>query len=184
MFISLDINTTQMGIVSLRSVKQHNGGSQPYSFPQPASYDILLYVDSPRTPLLSGPKPNPQSLHNHSFTLFPSLTPMLKVNNLATSRALPHPARIKLPPARFLRIPPQVPLKGCVAGPAEHGATNCSPGGDDNVDAAVGVVILCSLIGWLIWVRVLPHDECFIERVEVVFPIAVAAVGQGLLATI
>lgn len=88
----------------------------------------------------------------------------------------------------LLRVPSKVALEGCIAGPAEHRAADGAPGGDDDVDAAVGVRVAFSsaVVVVVVEVRILPDDEGFVETVKVATGVvlAVSAVREGLLVAV
>ena len=69
---------------------------------------------------------------------------MFQIQRLPTTGPHPHTTRIKLPSVCLFRVPSKVALEGCIAGPAEYRAADGAPGGDDDVDAAVGVGVAFS----------------------------------------
>ena len=71
----------------------------------------------------------------------------------------------------MFRITSQIPLKRCPGAPAHDSAADGAPGGDDDVDAAVGVWVFGSRVGGevsgLAWPGlVLPDHEGLVEGVE------------------
>lgn len=81
-----------------------------------------------------------------------------------------------------------VALEGGAAAPAEHGAADGAPGGDDDVDAAVDVWVLCGDGGGVcagqVERRVLPDTQGLVERVEAVAGVALGAEREGGLAAV
>ena len=160
---------------------------------EPAASKPYHAHPSPRTPLLWLPKHQPQPLKHPPLRDSPIraarslVRPPLQIHPSARA-PLAHAAAVKLPALDLLGVAPQIALEGGARGPAGDGAADGTPGGHDDVDAAVGVGVLARR-RWGGGLRgpsgVLPDDKGFIEGVEAVASGAVQGTeGKRLLVAI
>jgi len=173
-------------VANISAVFMEDEGSSP-------SQTLPCIHISPRTPLPRLPVHQTHALENPLLRFFHALSPgtfppditmvlikPFEINNLPIP-PISHPRTIKLPPFHILRIPPQIPLKRRARTPTQDRAPYSPPGGNDDIDTAVDVGVLCfgvsSQIGILGWpIRVLPDYESFVQGVEAV-PAATGAEG-------
>lgn len=139
----------------------------------PSHYCFLFCAPLPRLPIHQT-----QPLKDPLLRLPPIRTPRLLVPpslqiNPPPAPSLPHAARIEFPSLDLLRVASQVTLERGAGRPSGYGAANRAPRRDDDVDAAMGVRVLGGRVRDQIVhargpVRVLPHDQGFIQAVEAV----------------
>ena len=126
-------------------------------------------------PLCFLPVPTPRLRICPSLQVYPPPRP-----------SLPYPTTIKFPAFHVLRVPSQVPLKRRPGRPPCYRAANSTPWTYDDVDSAMHVGVLGFRVGFQIRgfggpVRILPHDEGFVEGVEAVTAERGGIDGEGFL---